>query len=69
MSTQLPGTTRYDAVVTRKIRHPDGTWRIDDILSIVDAPAWELAPALKLLTKKIHESPPPVVLEGQGELV
>lgn len=69
MSTQLPGTTRYDAFITRKYRNPDGTWRIDGILDLGDVPAYELAPALKLISKKIHESPPPAVLEGQEAML
>lgn len=69
MSTLEPGQTRYEAHVTKTTRLPDGTYRVVDVLSLVDSPAWELSPALRQLAKKIHESPPPIVLEGQGELV
>lgn len=69
MSTQQPGTTRYDAVITRTYRQPDGKWRVDDLLSLHDVPAYELSPALKALQRKIHESPPPVVLQGQEPMI
>lgn len=65
MSTLEIGQTRYEAHVTRTTRLPDGTYQVVDLMSFGDAPAWELAPAMKALAKKIHESPPPVVLEGQ----
>lgn len=65
-------STRYDVII-RRYKFPDGdvnTLRVSEIVidtlaSFELAPAWEVAPALKQLAKKIHESPPPVVLEGQ----
>ena len=71
MSTQEqePGTTRYVATVTRIYRNPDGTWRVDDVFAMNLVHAYELAPALKAFAKKVHESPPPVVLEGQESIL
>lgn len=62
-------STRYFAQVTRYRYHPDGTQDADDILFLEDVAAYELAPAMKQLAKKIHESPPPVALEGQASFL
>lgn len=62
-------STRYTAFVTKHYELPNGTPTTDYVMNLYEVHPWELAPALKLLAKKIHESPPPVVLEGQEAML
>ena len=41
----------------------------DVLAELYSAPGWEVISALKSLISKIHESPPPVVLEGQEPML
>lgn len=61
-------STLYTASVTRYRQTPEGVV-VDYMLHFNHAPAYEVAPALKQLAKKIHESPPPVVLDGQEAML
>lgn len=62
-------STRYTVSVIRHGTLPDGTVTVEHIAVFNRAPAWEVAPALKALAKKIHESPPPVVLKSQEPMI
>lgn len=58
-------STFYDVLIVKRVHDVNGGFREDTLAEFAGAPAWEVAPALKQLAKKIHESPPPVVLDGQ----
>lgn len=62
-------STRYTVNILRVRTLPDGVVVTDQMAWFDNAPAWEVAPALKQLAKKIHESPPPAVLEGQESIL
>lgn len=59
----------YDALIVRRSKDPFGRDVQDIVCHFSGAHAYELAPALKQLAKKIHESPPPVVLDGQESIL
>lgn len=62
-------STRYTVFITRWTEQDDESSLGEVIANVSKAPGYEVAPMLKELAKKLHESPPPVVLEGQQELM
>lgn len=61
-------STLYKFLLVKEHTGPDGV-RYRDTLASMEGHAWEVAPAMKQLARKIHESPPPVILEGQGSIL
>lgn len=62
-------STLYSVFVTRWKKQPDNSAIGEVIANLKDVPGWEVSAALKQLIKTVHESPPPVVLEGQESML